>query len=459
MPPRRSHLKSRHGCLMCKKRRVKCGEEHPVCHNCISRSTECTWPDPTAITSRGSAARDHSSSKSPDSNSETSSGSSSIPTVRNVDELRLMHRWSTSTFESLVSEISDDREVWRLKVPEVAMKYDYLLSSIFALTAFEMAYKHPQESTRHISTALEYQAHAFGRFRNDLMYLDPDGESHDPLLYCSVLLMVLALASSTQPALRGSMLDNTLIHFELVRGVSIVVMKKPEVLKAHPLFKNVPDMMTLPRTAYSERFTKAFGIMTEINEIRAPAPDDPLARPTEYLACKYALWWLEYLTATCQEMKHRAFVLSWVSLAGDDFVKALKIKDSVALLALMWWGVLLNPLGYAYWYGEEYGSTLAGEVADLLSEHTDPRYAVLVQLADDEVGEGRAAAALKPGSKIEPLDLPPATTGHFMEDPSRRKEDGGLGNIPSEVLKYTGNQNAGLFANEDDKRRDKFRNG
>ncbi|PPJ57824.1 hypothetical protein CBER1_00193 [Cercospora berteroae] len=438
---------------MCKKRRVKCGEEHPTCHNCISRGTECKWPDPAAIANRSFTARDSSSSKSPDSTSEASTASQSIPAARHVDELRLMHRWSTSTFESLVSEISDDREIWRVEVPEVATRYDYLLSSIFALTAFEMAHENPQESTQHISTALEYQAHAFGRFRNDLMYIDPDAKSHDPLLYCSILLMVLALASSTQPALRGSMLDNTLIHFELVRGMSVVVMKKPEVLKAHPLFRKVPDMMTLARTEYSERFAEASKIMTEINESRAPGPDNPQSKPSEYLACKYGLWWLEYLTATCQEMKHRGFVLSWVSLAGDDFTKSLKAKDSVSLLALMWWGVLLNPLGYDYWYGEEYGSTLAGEVAELLSGFTDPRYEELIRLADDEVGVGRAAAALKPGSKIEPLDVQSLTTAHYMEDSKRHKEDGGLGNIPSEVMKYTGHQNAGLFTDDDDRRR------
>ncbi|USW59487.1 Putative zn(2)-C6 fungal-type DNA-binding domain-containing protein [Septoria linicola] len=456
MPPRRSHLKSRHGCLTCKKRRVKCGEEHPKCNNCMSRATDCKWPDPAAITSHASSARDSSSSKSPGSTSEASTSSSA---TRNIAELQLMHRWSTSTFESMASEISGDREVWRVMVPETATKYDFLLNSMFALTAFEMAYKKPAESNQHISTALEYQTQAFAKFRNDLSRLvagDAEDEAHDALLYCSILLMVLALASSTQPALRGSMIDNTIIHFELVRGVSVVMLKKPECIKAHPLVCNVPDLMSLPRGEYSERFAEAFRMLNEINEKRAPSTtSDTNEAQTDntkdvYLACKYAIWWLEYLTATCQEMKLRGFLLAWISLAGDDFVKTLKASDHVALLALMWWGVVLNPLGYEYWYGEEYGSTLAGEVVEMLAGLPDPRFEELIRLADDEVGEGRAEAAKKPGSTIEDEEV---VHRHFWEDASRLKDDGGLGNIPAEIIKYTSKQNNGFYKDDEDKRR------
>ncbi|KAF4622250.1 hypothetical protein D9613_009609 [Agrocybe pediades] len=40
MPPSKGHKKSRNGCLGCKKRRIKCDEEHPKCGNCIKRGIE-----------------------------------------------------------------------------------------------------------------------------------------------------------------------------------------------------------------------------------------------------------------------------------------------------------------------------------------------------------------------------------------------------------------------------------
>lgn len=37
-------LKSRKGCLRCRLRRKKCGEEHPVCQNCRRNNMNCIWP-------------------------------------------------------------------------------------------------------------------------------------------------------------------------------------------------------------------------------------------------------------------------------------------------------------------------------------------------------------------------------------------------------------------------------
>lgn len=71
----------------------------------------------------------------------------------------------------------------------------------------------------HIDTALKYQFQAFARFRDELARPESDGEAHDALIYCSIMLRILALASSTQPSLRGSMIDSALIHFELIRRI------------------------------------------------------------------------------------------------------------------------------------------------------------------------------------------------------------------------------------------------
>ncbi|KAL3457424.1 hypothetical protein BJX64DRAFT_293200 [Aspergillus heterothallicus] len=43
--PRRTHTKSRAGCLTCKKRRVKCDETRPTCRRCIRTGWSCSWPD------------------------------------------------------------------------------------------------------------------------------------------------------------------------------------------------------------------------------------------------------------------------------------------------------------------------------------------------------------------------------------------------------------------------------
>ncbi|KAJ5332368.1 C6 finger domain protein [Penicillium brevicompactum] len=41
-----SHTKSRGGCYTCKRRRIKCDEQKPVCGSCSVRGGECIFPDP-----------------------------------------------------------------------------------------------------------------------------------------------------------------------------------------------------------------------------------------------------------------------------------------------------------------------------------------------------------------------------------------------------------------------------
>ncbi|KAK9322799.1 hypothetical protein V1517DRAFT_322143 [Lipomyces orientalis] len=41
--PRKSHIKSRKGCSNCKRRRIKCDEEHPQCFNCLKHGVNCDY--------------------------------------------------------------------------------------------------------------------------------------------------------------------------------------------------------------------------------------------------------------------------------------------------------------------------------------------------------------------------------------------------------------------------------
>lgn len=40
---RRPHKRSRHGCLTCKQRHIRCDELKPVCTNCLTRGGECGY--------------------------------------------------------------------------------------------------------------------------------------------------------------------------------------------------------------------------------------------------------------------------------------------------------------------------------------------------------------------------------------------------------------------------------
>ncbi|KXT15502.1 hypothetical protein AC579_3414 [Pseudocercospora musae] len=462
MASRRSHLKSRNGCYTCKRRRVKCDESGPPCSNCKIRGTDCSFPPTTVSHHIASPASSNVRSHATSSDiSAISSSISSMSTSRHIPELRLMHRWSTITCESMVSKIADDREVWRNAMPEVAMKYDFLLNSMFALASFHLAYDRPHEAPQHLSAALDYQTLAFKKFRGDLEEtMMDDVEAHDALLYCSIILMVLALASSTQPLLKEGMIQNTIVHFELVRGITVVMLKRPECIKEHRLFCKIPDMMRLPKQGYSPRAARAMQILTQMNESRAPISDEgyssprpvePLPEDRRYLSCKNALWWLEYHFSTCGEIEHRGFVLAWLSLAGDDFIQAIKEGDQISLLAVMWWGVFLNPLGEQYWYGEDFGRDVANEVVEAVKHSSDPNVGELIYLAEQEFREDMARNASEDNeppveAHEQVIEVKPFWEVDDPDDPNNP-----MGNAPASVIAYTRKQNSKLFGGSIDR--------
>src|ERR1700761_5463766 len=44
-----SRKRTKTGCLTCRKRRIKCGEERPVCRNCIKSKRNCEGYNPRVV--------------------------------------------------------------------------------------------------------------------------------------------------------------------------------------------------------------------------------------------------------------------------------------------------------------------------------------------------------------------------------------------------------------------------
>jgi hypothetical protein len=45
-------LRTKTGCFMCRKRRKKCGEQKPICHDCKKHGFKCVWPIPPSTNAR-----------------------------------------------------------------------------------------------------------------------------------------------------------------------------------------------------------------------------------------------------------------------------------------------------------------------------------------------------------------------------------------------------------------------
>ena len=295
-----------------------------------------------------------------------------------------MHRWSTVTYKTVSTSAVDDFDVWQTLVPRTALKYDFLLHGLLALAALETAHSlGPVGSEKYISAAFEFQDRAFRSYHMHLRNLQP--ESHQALLYFSILLVVLALATPPLCSAKGeqtSKVQQMLGHFELVRGVGAITMTQKERyengrFRNDPLFKNIKLMSDLPRVPLDSGTESAIASLTLLNEgrsaTRSSESSDVRFRRLLYQgACKKALFWLEDGFATANNDVYRSWALGWIAMPGDDYITAIKENDRVALLILMCWGALIEPLGNDFWYAEHFGKSLVEEISGSIPNDVDP---------------------------------------------------------------------------------------
>ena len=391
MAPRVSHRKSRKGCLTCKVRRVKCDECGPPCGNCKAGERDCQYVTPIAGL-QVPAAKVRRPKSEPGHQPENYG--TSIRAAPHCMELALMHRWSTATYSNVsCARIGKDDTVWQMSVSDTAMKHDFLLNGLFALSAYEIAgsCSNPSYRARYLNSALEYQDQAYRSYRAQLIQTKPDG--HEAMLYFSMLLLPLNFASFQSMAgnsERDCALDNSSGQFALHHGLLVVVKRKPDVF-ARSVFSKIKPYNQLPRIPLSDGLKSVLGKLFALNERRHPPNfGQTCAKPDDekiYIGCKTALYWLSETFTICLQNDFRGYCLTWIVLAGNDFSRAVQQEDQVSLLILMYWGLLVELLGRDYWWVKGYGQLLINEICSKIPINADETTKELIAWAQKHVGE------------------------------------------------------------------------
>jgi hypothetical protein len=172
MSNRRPHANSRRGCTMCKRRHIKCDETGPPCGRCKIRGDSCeyaglqsTTTDDSVFTFASQGSTVHNSARV---------RQVVFPEDRHLLELQLMHRWTATTYKCCCTPGSEDDEVWQSWVPQLTIKYDYLLHGLLSLTAFETARLAQTDKQRYIESATEHHGSALSSFRVQISVINSD---------------------------------------------------------------------------------------------------------------------------------------------------------------------------------------------------------------------------------------------------------------------------------------------
>ena len=184
------------------------------------------------------------------------------------------------------------------------------------------------------------------------------------------------------------MVEHMLVHSELLKGVRLITSQHGGQIRRAPILRSQTAFEQLPSHPIDAGTEAAIARFDALNDQRQGfGAESCLASPaTEHAICQKAIWYLEESFTRCQEPIHRGHALAWLRLAGEEFVEALKKGNSVALLALMHWGVLVERCSEDFWWAQSVGRNLVHEITDLLVADEDLILASCISWARAEVG-------------------------------------------------------------------------
>ncbi|KAE8312711.1 hypothetical protein BDV41DRAFT_538592 [Aspergillus transmontanensis] len=357
MPPRRSHKKSRTGCIQCKKRRVKCDERGPPCSNCTTRGIEC------AYSSAPSGARMPDTLPASPSSPQVSISPNAIPsqsppvtTHYDLRSLELMHKFSTETYYSLSSDALDHR-VWQTSMPRKALEFDFLLDGILSIASLHTAAtKAPLEARSYIDTALEYQNRALTPFRHALNNISP---ANCDAIYayslitiaCRIAMPHLAIGDNEGP----NMIENILHVFELLQGTT-EISKMTRAWSSQSSFPTVGDYWAPAAKCLDSETEEAFSRLTAINNQKNST------LPEAHRITDEAIDLLRRCFCRYSTMKDPGSVVTWLAVVNRRFVDMLRGLEPLSLLILGHWGVLLGQLDGKIWWASNSGRALVTDI-------------------------------------------------------------------------------------------------
>ncbi|CRG83389.1 putative transcriptional regulatory protein YLL054C [Talaromyces islandicus] len=361
---RRSHCKSRHGCLNCKQRRVKCDETRPSCLNCGKRNATCIYEAAVALVWKEENAPTKRSPKNQRSDIFTildgmtvSQGGSTVPPMEDtVLNLELMMHWCNHTHKTPARNEAT-AWIWRQLVPQEAFSHQFLLWAMLALSALDLARsKQDGHRSMYLNTAALYQTRALTLFRQVLQDVNPSNAK--AIFAFSAIVAVYAFGSCDGPNMSDPIQDINHVLM-LVRGTSqVIACVSPTLLDNEfaPLLQVDEDQREItPDVAAA---------LTHLHTL-----NDSIQNGIEtHIAYREAIQRLGEMIATFHSGKISMTLCGkWAIKLSPLFLDCLQERQPLALIVLAHYCVLLHYLR-RYWCLAPWPTRVFQAVWDTLDE-------------------------------------------------------------------------------------------
>ena len=366
-----THKKSRNGCLVCKKRRVKCDEGRPQCKRCAVGRRHCEY---TANESRANvdnniqethrispivrsvAARSNSGGEP----FNLSSASTSLRDTRNealVDHhvpnsllglphgftilhMRLLyhaitHMASYMALESDVGPIID----YALQSAHTA---PYVLSQLLALSALHCSFQQPENAETFQYHATDLQTRALGAYsaaRDSAS--DPERASVQSFIFASLLgIHVLHNCLSQEYTSVSGFVAGFVGYLRIHRGIRSVIGEHWDAISE----SHLKPLLYVSRWIVENESSESGVETAPLRALLQASPDQASSSVQASLrALHYVQWMLDLKATVSSDSVRRVHVtLAWPLVVPDDYVECLYQHRPEALAVLAFFAAALH---------------------------------------------------------------------------------------------------------------------
>ncbi|KAI8629623.1 hypothetical protein F5Y19DRAFT_72237 [Xylariaceae sp. FL1651] len=414
---RQPHRKSRNGCVNCKRRRVKCDEQHPKCAKCVQFGVQCSFApsttncvasdvEPSATStelkspqSRGRgrprknwAALQENQSREGTSPFSVSSISDSMTHTRCqedlcIDEAELLLQFTQVTAYSLADNAATENSMlhfWSYNLPRIGLTYHFVLHLAYALAAYHLAFCNIGSECKELEYRAKARYHAslgLPQLTQALVRIDKD--NCGALYIAATLVCYCTFAAG--PAGPGDLLvcnlgtQHRADWLPLIYGVRLIREKFDEDVLFTGLMEPFRGKNVRPETEMSLQDRPARCVREGFARLDW---EEPLNELRDFVASQTSEGteiWLRGLDglmsiyeatygdkdATFDGPAENQFVFGWLYRLEKPFVSSLQQRDSTALVILAYYAVLLSTMEQM-WYMNGWAIHLLVTVGDLI---------------------------------------------------------------------------------------------
>lgn len=282
-------------------------------------------------------------------------------------DLELMHHYTMITCETLAASPRSQR-VFREDMPRLAPHYPFLLHQILAISAFHLAYLHPESRSKYTLRGSQHQSEGLTGMREALSENITESSSY-ALFGASSLLISCAFASGLNDdhvTLRVSPLHAILDIFTIFRGTAALDMFAMEQLRNtpsanfyDPTMPNVRDPFLFPsmRMKLSHLRTKIHDCVQDDDNVKMTL-DSGLACLLDCMENTPG----PTLFATPQQR----ILYLWPMVVSGDFLGLLRAHNPVALVIFLHYCAVLQVIEEESWTLSGWSQALARSFSALL---------------------------------------------------------------------------------------------